>query len=339
MFHPSPLLWSAIPAQNTPDCMSPQCGQDALLHVLVTQLLVESLSAWCGSNVRFHWADVCSLSHRPMAGDAVLGQGGARGGAQAQQAVGALNKEAMDKHPSFQYIIAILFICAGRWQVMLFWGKAERVVAFKRQQAVEALKKEAMDKHLSFLLGQTQRYSSLLAQRLAPGAENAAHAPPQPKQALGLPAAADEGSAARAAVPAQPQPEHALSLPASGAGAAERVAGQGASAALDANGGEALGVSMEGDAGRAGHGDSQADAAARAGSGTAEVKVEGAINGSGGGGAPVESDGEAEADMEAEEDDDEATLEEEEVCSQSAVLKILALEQQICALKRTGVRT
>ena len=226
----------------------------------------------------------------------------------------------------------------GLWQVMLFWGKAERVVAFKRQQAVEALKKEAMDKHLSFLLGQTQRYSSLLAQRLAPGAEDAAHAPPQPKQALGLPAAVDEGSAARAAVPAQPQPEHALSLPASGAGAAERVAGQGASAALDANGGEALGISMEGVAGTAGHGNSQADAAARAGSGMA-VKDASAINGSGGGGAPVESDGEAEADMEAEEDDDEATLEEEEVCTQSAVLKLLALEQEICALKRVGVRT
>ncbi|KAK9839615.1 hypothetical protein WJX81_001019 [Elliptochloris bilobata] len=78
-------------------------------------------------------------------------------------------------------------------EVMRFWGKAERVVAFKRQQATEALKKEAMDKHLSFLLGQTQRYSCLLAQRLAPGSEEAA------PQALGLPAAggSSAGTAAR----------------------------------------------------------------------------------------------------------------------------------------------
>ncbi|EIE18784.1 hypothetical protein COCSUDRAFT_221, partial [Coccomyxa subellipsoidea C-169] len=52
-------------------------------------------------------------------------------------------------------------------EVMQFWKKAERVVAYKQQSVVDARKKEAMDKHLSFLVGQTQKYSSLLAQRLA----------------------------------------------------------------------------------------------------------------------------------------------------------------------------
>ena len=49
---------------------------------------------------------------------------------------------------------------------MQFWRKAERVVAYKRHTVEESRKKEAMDKHLDFLVGQTQRYSTLLAQRL-----------------------------------------------------------------------------------------------------------------------------------------------------------------------------
>jgi hypothetical protein len=50
---------------------------------------------------------------------------------------------------------------------MQFWRKAERVVQYKQQVVSNARKKEVMDKHLDFLVGQTQRYSSLLAQRLA----------------------------------------------------------------------------------------------------------------------------------------------------------------------------
>lgn len=50
---------------------------------------------------------------------------------------------------------------------MQFWRKAERVVHYKQQVVSNARKKEVMDKHLDFLVGQTQRYSTLLAQRLA----------------------------------------------------------------------------------------------------------------------------------------------------------------------------
>ncbi|KAK9804733.1 hypothetical protein WJX72_002805 [[Myrmecia] bisecta] len=53
-------------------------------------------------------------------------------------------------------------------EVLRFWNKAERLVFFKQQSQVEAKKKEVLDKHLDFLVGQTQRYSSLLAQRLGP---------------------------------------------------------------------------------------------------------------------------------------------------------------------------
>ena len=53
-----------------------------------------------------------------------------------------------------------------RPQVSRFWDKAGRVLAYKRQVAVEAAKREALDRQLDFLVGQTQRYSSLLAKKL-----------------------------------------------------------------------------------------------------------------------------------------------------------------------------
>lgn len=47
------------------------------------------------------------------------------------------------------------------------------MLTYKRQTAVEAAKREALDRQLDFLVGQTQRYSSLLAKKLAeqPAAE------------------------------------------------------------------------------------------------------------------------------------------------------------------------
>lgn len=162
-------------------------------------------------------------------------------------------------------------------QVMRFWGKAERVVAFKRQQAVEALKKEAMDKHLSFLLGQTQRYSSLLAQRLAPGSGDA------PPQARSLPAAGGPLAGAAAGEAAAPDQEAGgkAARPLPDAAGADRGAGSAAAAgagADDRNGG------------------------AHVGPDAAELE-ESRSNG----------EDEAEAEVEEEEEDDEATLEEEEV--------------------------
>lgn len=56
---------------------------------------------------------------------------------------------------------------AGVAQVMRFWDKANRVLGYKQQTLVAASKKVVLDKHLDFLVGQTQRYSTLLAERLA----------------------------------------------------------------------------------------------------------------------------------------------------------------------------
>lgn len=52
-------------------------------------------------------------------------------------------------------------------EVSAFWTKAQRVVAFKVRSEVEAKKKQVLDRQLEVLLGQTQKYSSFLAQRLA----------------------------------------------------------------------------------------------------------------------------------------------------------------------------
>jgi len=158
-------------------------------------------------------------------------------------------------------------------QVMRFWGKAERVVAFKRQQAVEALKKEAMDRHLRFLLGQTQRYSSLLAQRLAPGAEGAPPRPPPPRRAPSSPPADGERPADGRA------PVCAAAAAAGGAGS-----GPDGRASVDS----------AGEGGAAGAGPA------------AHVAEDGARGDSG-------SDASEAAAGRREEEDDEATLEEEEV--------------------------
>lgn len=57
-------------------------------------------------------------------------------------------------------------------QVMRFWDKAGRVLGYKQRTLVAARKKVVMDKHLDFLVGQTQRYSTLLAERLKAAEES-----------------------------------------------------------------------------------------------------------------------------------------------------------------------
>ncbi|XP_024385974.1 protein PHOTOPERIOD-INDEPENDENT EARLY FLOWERING 1 isoform X2 [Physcomitrium patens] len=51
--------------------------------------------------------------------------------------------------------------------VRKFWLKVEKLVSYKQQLLVEERKKKALDKHLDFLLGQTERYSTMLAENLA----------------------------------------------------------------------------------------------------------------------------------------------------------------------------
>ncbi|KAG6547117.1 hypothetical protein Mapa_011369 [Marchantia paleacea] len=50
--------------------------------------------------------------------------------------------------------------------VKKFWMKVEKLVMYKHQLELEERRKKALDKHLDFLLGQTERYSTMLAENL-----------------------------------------------------------------------------------------------------------------------------------------------------------------------------
>ncbi|KAG8059822.1 hypothetical protein GUJ93_ZPchr0002g26685 [Zizania palustris] len=50
--------------------------------------------------------------------------------------------------------------------VKKFWTKIEKLVFYKNQLELEERKKKALDKQLDFLLGQTERYSTMLAENL-----------------------------------------------------------------------------------------------------------------------------------------------------------------------------
>lgn len=47
-----------------------------------------------------------------------------------------------------------------------FWTKIEKLVLYKHQMELDEKKKKALDKQLEFLLGQTERYSTMLAENL-----------------------------------------------------------------------------------------------------------------------------------------------------------------------------
>ncbi|CAM6104661.1 unnamed protein product [Calypogeia fissa] len=70
--------------------------------------------------------------------------------------------------------------------VKKFWMKVEKLVMYKHQLNLEEQRKKALDKHLDFLLGQTERYSTMLAENLA---DNVAS--PMPKA---LPSIPQEGA-------------------------------------------------------------------------------------------------------------------------------------------------
>ncbi|MCO5555305.1 hypothetical protein L7F22_008850 [Adiantum nelumboides] len=48
--------------------------------------------------------------------------------------------------------------------VKKFWTKIEKLILYKHQMVLEGIKKKALDKHLDFLVGQTERYSTMLAE-------------------------------------------------------------------------------------------------------------------------------------------------------------------------------
>ncbi|CAN0220258.1 unnamed protein product, partial [Phaeothamnion confervicola] len=78
-----------------------------------------------------------------------------------------------------------------------FWGKVNKVIAYRQKVEADATRRKAMDRHLVFLVKQTERYSSMLVHVPAAPATAAASAaaspagdrspgsPPPPLRALG----------------------------------------------------------------------------------------------------------------------------------------------------------
>jgi len=57
-------------------------------------------------------------------------------------------------------------------EVLAFWQAVEKLVRHKHQTRLDQRKRKALDKHLDFLVGQTERYSTMLAGELAPAARS-----------------------------------------------------------------------------------------------------------------------------------------------------------------------
>ncbi|KAA8518825.1 hypothetical protein F0562_016401 [Nyssa sinensis] len=56
-------------------------------------------------------------------------------------------------------------LCISK-DVKKFWMKIEKLVLYKHQLELDEKRKKALDKQLEFLLGQTERYSTMLAENL-----------------------------------------------------------------------------------------------------------------------------------------------------------------------------
>jgi E1A-binding protein p400 len=61
-----------------------------------------------------------------------------------------------------------------------FWMKVEKLVLYKHQLVRNEKKKKAMDKQLEFLLGQTERYSTMLAENLVEPYKQGQNTPSKP---------------------------------------------------------------------------------------------------------------------------------------------------------------
>ncbi|KAJ4847374.1 Protein PHOTOPERIOD-INDEPENDENT EARLY FLOWERING 1 [Turnera subulata] len=64
--------------------------------------------------------------------------------------------------------------------VKKFWIKIEKLVLYKHQMELDEKKKKALDKQLEFLLGQTERYSTMLAENLVDKPLQQCHTAEQP---------------------------------------------------------------------------------------------------------------------------------------------------------------
>uniref|UniRef100_A0AAQ4Q830 Snf2-related CREBBP activator protein n=1 Tax=Gasterosteus aculeatus aculeatus TaxID=481459 RepID=A0AAQ4Q830_GASAC len=67
-------------------------------------------------------------------------------------------------------------------EVRAFWSSVEKVVQYKQQSRLEEKRKKALDLQLDFIVGQTEKYSDLLSQSLAPAETEPEHVSPTPQK-------------------------------------------------------------------------------------------------------------------------------------------------------------
>jgi hypothetical protein len=187
---------------------------------------------------------------------------------------------------------------------MQFWKKAERVVTYKQQTQVEARKKEAMDKHLTFLVGQTQKYSSLLAQRLADSSAQDGDSAPQSQALLAAAVSTGLSQGPSSVAPSHGAPQRGVRT---GESAQHALAVKSEKADAHHEGPTVAGLPTQSDARQAG--------TATASPGSQQRVSEGNIGlGSAFSDADLMDDEEDfQAGSASEAEDDEVTLEEEEV--------------------------
>lgn len=49
-------------------------------------------------------------------------------------------------------------------EIRNFWSNAQQIVEYKEQSRIEEMKKKALDQQLSYIVDQTEKYSSMLAE-------------------------------------------------------------------------------------------------------------------------------------------------------------------------------
>ncbi|KAK7919410.1 hypothetical protein WMY93_010694 [Mugilogobius chulae] len=78
-------------------------------------------------------------------------------------------------------------------EVRAFWSSVEKVVQYKQQSRLDEKRKKALDLQLDFIVGQTEKYSDLLSQSLAPATKPAETDAASPQKSQPTPVDEDDG--------------------------------------------------------------------------------------------------------------------------------------------------
>lgn len=97
-------------------------------------------------------------------------------------------KAKRDEHAKIRKVAASI-----AKEVRAFWSSVEKVVQFKQQSRLDEKRKKALDLQLDFIVGQTEKYSDLLSQSLAPSTKLAETVAASPQKSQPIPVDEDDG--------------------------------------------------------------------------------------------------------------------------------------------------